>query len=143
MTRFFGFLFITVVISLLSACGANTTAPEAEQPEADLTVQHHCPVIKFGRRDGDSPNNVNLVSGLQDRVYKALRTRVNDRAAANALLRSSFRNGKWDGAFGWGTYHAVVRFQRWAFPGQPSEWDGIVGDKTWNALHVTCGHDGN
>lgn len=39
-----------------------------------------------------------------------------------------------DGIFGDNTRRAVIALQRRAFPGQPSEWDGILGPKTWAAL---------
>jgi hypothetical protein len=38
--------------------------------------------------------------------------------------------GEPDGKFGQETYQAVIAFQRSAFPGQSSEWDGRVGHKT-------------
>lgn len=39
-----------------------------------------------------------------------------------------------DGIFGQNTRGATISFQRIAFPGQPVEWDGIIGPKTWTAL---------
>ncbi len=36
-----------------------------------------------------------------------------------------------DGVFGKNTRQATISFQAKAFPGQPSEWDGIVGNHTW------------
>lgn len=39
-----------------------------------------------------------------------------------------------DGIFGSNTRAATVSFQRLAFPGQPREWDGIIGPRTWTAL---------
>jgi phosphatidylserine/phosphatidylglycerophosphate/cardiolipin synthase-like enzyme len=39
-----------------------------------------------------------------------------------------------DGIFGQNTRKATVSFQRVAFPGQPNEWDGIIGPHTWTAL---------
>lgn len=39
-----------------------------------------------------------------------------------------------DGIFGPNTRGATVSFQRLAFPGQPNEWDGIIGPKTWAQL---------
>ena len=39
-----------------------------------------------------------------------------------------------DGVFGRHTRAATVSFQQRAFPGQPSEWDGIIGPKSWTAL---------
>lgn len=39
-----------------------------------------------------------------------------------------------DGVFGDETKMAVVKFQTLAFPGEPREWDGICGPRTWRAL---------
>jgi subtilisin family serine protease/peptidoglycan hydrolase-like protein with peptidoglycan-binding domain/ribosomal protein S28E/S33 len=39
-----------------------------------------------------------------------------------------------DGIFGRNMHGATVAFQQIAFPGQPVEWDGIIGPKTWSAL---------
>lgn len=39
-----------------------------------------------------------------------------------------------DGIFGAHTRAATVSFQRIAFPGLASEWDGIIGPRTWSAL---------
>jgi len=44
-----------------------------------------------------------------------------------------------DGIFGAHTRAATVSFQRVAFPGQPSEWDGIIGPRTWTALLARTG----
>jgi hypothetical protein len=41
-----------------------------------------------------------------------------------------------DGVFGDLTHRATVSFQRLAFPGQPNEWDGVIGPKTWAMLDV-------
>lgn len=39
-----------------------------------------------------------------------------------------------DGQFGSKMFTAVVDFQRRAFPHEPKEWDGIIGNKTWNMV---------
>lgn len=39
-----------------------------------------------------------------------------------------------DGIFGSNTRGATVSFQRLTFAGQPNEWDGIIGPKTWAML---------
>lgn len=39
-----------------------------------------------------------------------------------------------DGIFGQNTGAATLSFQRIAFPGQPSEWDGVIGPRTWVLL---------
>lgn len=38
-----------------------------------------------------------------------------------------------DGMFGAKTKDATLKFQKKAFPKDPKEWDGIVGEKTWKA----------
>lgn len=38
-----------------------------------------------------------------------------------------------DGKFGPATRNATLAFQKKAFPNAPSEWDGVVGEKTWKA----------
>lgn len=56
-------------------------------------------------------------------------------AAAQSLLNlRGFDSGHADGDFGVKTVTAVNRFQRWAFPNDPDEWDGICGRKTWQKL---------
>ncbi|MEG3146376.1 S8 family serine peptidase [Sphingomonas sp. RT2P30] len=52
-------------------------------------------------------------------------------ASRNALDRCPLTV---DGIFGPNTSAATVSFQRFAFPGQPSEWDGVIGPKTWAML---------
>jgi peptidoglycan hydrolase-like protein with peptidoglycan-binding domain len=44
-----------------------------------------------------------------------------------------------DGIFGDKTREAVVGFQQLTFPSQSSEWDGVVGPKTWFALDQFAG----
>ncbi len=39
-----------------------------------------------------------------------------------------------DGEYGANTKAAVVKIQRQLFPGDPSQWDGAVGPKTWAAM---------
>lgn len=39
-----------------------------------------------------------------------------------------------DGSFGNMTRNAVIQFQKKVFPNAPNEWDGEVGDRTWNKL---------
>ena len=123
--------FMVVIALLLSACGASMT-PEPVVDEELTTAGHLCKTyLKYGSR-GDN------VEFLQSTLDSALRHRVRDSAAADALRKSSLRKGSWDGVFGWGTYHAVVRFQKWAFPNSSGEWDGIVGPNTWHALDIPC-----
>lgn len=38
-----------------------------------------------------------------------------------------------DGSFGPKTHEATLAFQKKAFPNDASEWDGVVGEKTWKA----------
>ena len=39
-----------------------------------------------------------------------------------------------DGKFGAATAAATLSFQRFAFAGQPGEWDSVIGPRTWTAL---------
>jgi len=52
------------------------------------------------------------------------------------LMKLGFKLEKYgaDGDFGKETYDAVVAFQKKAFPGDESEWDGVVGPNTQAAL---------
>ena len=56
-----------------------------------------------------------------------------------AVLQAVLKARGWpvnygDGAFGAYLEDIVKDFQKEAFPGEPSEWDGIVGPKTWAKL---------
>jgi phosphatidylserine/phosphatidylglycerophosphate/cardiolipin synthase-like enzyme len=44
-----------------------------------------------------------------------------------------------DCIFGPHTFNAVKAFQQRVFPGQPKEWDGIIGPKTWAQLDLVPG----
>lgn len=46
-----------------------------------------------------------------------------------------------DGKFGPETQKAVIDFQKFAFAGQPAEWDGIIGPKTWTMLEAFAPDD--
>ena len=52
------------------------------------------------------------------------------------LIRLGYSVGGHDGIYGPKTQAAVRSFQIDSFPGQPMEWDGIVGSKTWSSLGV-------
>ncbi|MFJ1591518.1 peptidoglycan-binding protein [Kitasatospora albolonga] len=41
-----------------------------------------------------------------------------------------------DGSFGPKTKSAVIKAQKRCYPKSPSDWDGIVGFKTWSCLHT-------
>ncbi|MCA9840172.1 MAG: peptidoglycan-binding protein [Trueperaceae bacterium] len=43
-------------------------------------------------------------------------------------------SGGADGVFGSGTKNAVIAFQKLVFPGQPGQFDGVVGQNTWSKL---------
>jgi peptidoglycan hydrolase-like protein with peptidoglycan-binding domain len=58
-----------------------------------------------------------------------------DVTLAQARLQAlGYAPGTVNGVFGPKTKAAVLAFQLDAFPGQPKEWDGIVGPKTWGEL---------
>ncbi|HSI16952.1 MAG TPA: S8 family serine peptidase [Sphingomonas sp.] len=46
-----------------------------------------------------------------------------------------------DGIFGQNTGGATLSFQKIAFPGQPSEWDSVIGPKTWAMLDAFARDD--
>ena len=51
------------------------------------------------------------------------------------MLRArGFAGSQIDGTFGSYLEGIVKDFQKSAFPGEPAEWDGIVGPKTWGKL---------
>jgi len=50
------------------------------------------------------------------------------------LVEAGFNPGTIDGIYGPNTETAVIGFQKKCWPSTPSEWDGIVGPKTWNKL---------
>ena len=58
-----------------------------------------------------------------------------DTAVLQAVLRArGFPVSQIDGTFGSYLEGIVKDFQKSAFPGEPAEWDGIVGPKTWGKL---------
>ena len=58
-----------------------------------------------------------------------------DTAVLQAVLRArGFPVHDVDGTFGSYLEGIVKDFQKTAFPGEPAEWDGIVGPKTWGKL---------
>ena len=58
-----------------------------------------------------------------------------DTAVLQAVLRArGFPVDDVDGTFGSYLEGIVKDFQKTAFPGEPAEWDGIVGPKTWGKL---------
>ena len=56
------------------------------------------------------------------------------KAILNALDLYSYDQGEDVDIFGQSLRDAVIAYQKQAFPNQPSEWDGIVGNKTWGKL---------
>lgn len=58
-------------------------------------------------------------------------------AVQSVLAGKGYTVGTIDGVYGAKTKAAVRAFQIDAFPGQPKEWDGVVGAKTWSKLGVT------
>ena len=58
-----------------------------------------------------------------------------DTAVLQAVLRArGYPVSQIDGTFGSYLTDIVKDFQKTAFPGEPAEWDGIVGPKTWAKL---------
>ena len=58
-----------------------------------------------------------------------------DTAVLQAVLRArGFPVHDVDGTFGSYLEGIVKDFQKSVFPGEPAEWDGIVGPKTWAKL---------
>lgn len=55
----------------------------------------------------------------------------------------SFAAGEPDGKYGDETYNAVYAFQKKAFPGQASEWDGRVGKKTLEKMDAALPQGGD
>lgn len=56
------------------------------------------------------------------------------KAILNALELYKYDEGEDVDIFGQSLREAVIAYQKQAFPNQPSEWDGIVGNKTWGKL---------
>lgn len=77
-------------------------------------------------RTGSSGPSVAEAQGLLNRVD------VNRRAAMQPPIDACPLNV--DGRFGPLTRRATLSFQQRAFPGQPSEWDGVIGPRTWAKL---------
>lgn len=59
------------------------------------------------------------------------------RIAQEKLLAKGYILSKYgaDGSFGQETENAVKQLQKDAFPNNPEEWDGIIGNKTWAILN--------
>lgn len=79
----------------------------------------------------DQPGNVNLESirtlceGMEGRDVVLLRALLYVRELTDHVDDSYFDKG---------LKAMVIEFQKIAFPDQPKEWDGIVGNKTWGEL---------
>jgi len=67
---------------------------------------------------------------------QGLLNRIDEQRAANGLGRVERCPLTIDARFGPNTRGATVSFQRVAFPGQPNEWDGIIGPRTWAMLDL-------
>jgi phosphatidylserine/phosphatidylglycerophosphate/cardiolipin synthase-like enzyme len=101
---------------------ASTSLVPGEYAEAPNPTVH--PTIRRGSR------------GV---LVREAQTRLNTVHARNlAQGRPGLRGAplEVDGVFGQATQNAVVSFQQQAFPNEPREWDGIIGPKTWEKLHV-------
>ena len=84
-------------------------------------------------RSGSNGPDVAEAQSLLDRI-DARRSAAGASRIANCPLTV-------DGRFGALTRGAVVSFQRIAFPGQPNEWDGVVGPRTWAMLDLHASGD--
>lgn len=90
--------------------GGDTPDPDPEPtPEPD---EHKLVLRTIDSHCGDWPEVTLLGAALYCRNYL------------------SFAPGYWDDEM----TEAVKEFQKDAFPGNPSDWDGVVGPKTWDKL---------
>lgn len=93
-------------------------------------------IERLGLQTWDSPHEQKRVNTTG---YPVIREGCRSewvRLAQNALIVRGFPVGVCgaDGVFGNDTKRATMEFQKWAFPGQENEWDGVIGQNTWNAL---------
>lgn len=95
-------------------------------PEGDLVAE--LPTLKSGDRSFD----VLTVRALVFERYLSSRWDADSTTLYAWMRNQSFTNGTLDPADDLRT--DVTNYQRWAFPDEPSEWDGVVGPKTWRKL---------
>ena len=68
-------------------------------------------------------------------LLKASNSYSSDCVVCQALLNvHHFACGSADGFFGAKTQAALIKFQKWAFPNDSSQWDGVCGPLTWAKL---------
>lgn len=94
--------------------------------EGDLAVS--LPVLQSGVRSFD----VLTVRALVFERYLSSRWDADSTTLYAWLRNQLFTNGTDDPADDLRT--DITNYQRWAFPDEPSEWDGVVGPKTWRKL---------
>ena len=113
---------------LQAAAGTAPSAPPAgppaplPSPPAPVPSGGNRPVLRRGASGA-------AVGALQARLNQVHAARL--AAGAGGLAGAPLAV---DGAFGSHTDGAVRSFQRLAFPGDPAQWDGVVGPRTWAAL---------
>lgn len=95
-------------------------------PEEDLVMS--LPMLRAGDRSFD----VLTVRALVFERFLSSRWQDDSTALFAWLRNQSFTNGVPDAADN--LKADVEAFQRFAFPDEPSEWDGVVGPKTWRKL---------
>jgi len=119
------FWLISILILLLVACG-ETANPEATADNKITSQACNRPTLSI-RNPGPKRKSAH-VEYAQNQLL----------AKGNDTVRDYINiAGGADGYFGKGTHNAVVAFQKMVFPGQPREWDGVIGQKTWE--HLGCG----
>lgn len=83
-----------------------------------------------GPAEKDAKRNLRVIKGLP------LLRGEDVRQVQERLISLGYSTGPKgaDGIYGWDTRGALLAWQMTAFPGNPADWDGIVGPKTWLKL---------
>lgn len=79
------------------------------------------------------PVKTNTTKKVSDTKMPQIRLNSKGKAVRVWQTILGFTGDDVDGVFGKNTRNATIEFQKKAFPNDKSEWDGIVGDKTWKA----------
>lgn len=110
-----GISLLTLLL-LLAGCSEEATPPDLQ------TLACSRSTLSQGSRGSN-------VSHAQRQLLKVGNPYVSGTPAY--IIRTS---GGADGIYGSGTKRAVIAFQKLVFPGQPGEFDGVIGSKTWDKL---------